>query len=375
MTCRLMVSSLAVAAALAVSPGMPAQTAVQPGAAEGAAIPRKADGRPDLTGVWDRPGAARQGAAYSGTRGPGAPSRSMTSEEPSLTPWATQIFQRNRKGITTPYENGRIELDPDQWCFPPGPSRLITNNRPFEIRQQPNRIILLFEQDHWVRRIWTDGRAQPEGYPTTFMGYSVGKWEGDTLVSETVAIDSRTWVNALGRPQSDEMRMVERFRRVNQNTLEVVTTFDDPKAYAKPWTEKNTFELMPPGYEIMEHVACGEWLEVGKLRRPERLPVDLGKFYNRDHPITLTGIVLKFDFSNPYVQIHFGVKDKTGVASNWIAETAPPQQLYRAGWNTNSLQPGDTMTVTGFPAREGQKKMAVQRLSKSDGRILSAGAE
>jgi hypothetical protein len=268
---RLIGSILAVAAVLAVSPSMPAQTAVQPNTAGAATIPRTADGKPDLSGVWgqgDIKWSLNGGVAG---RKPRVMPKGPPPEAPSMTPWATEIFNRN-KGTLEQDGNGNQQRDPSRWAFSPGPTRLLlTTQRPFEVVQFEDQVMLLFENDHAVRRIYTDGRGHPEGYPVTFMGHSIGKWEGDTLVADTVSIDPRLWVNSKGYPQSDQMRFVERFRRVDPETLEIEITFHDPKAYTKPWTRKQSFELYPPGqeFEIMEYLVGEEWLEVGKTRSPK----------------------------------------------------------------------------------------------------------
>jgi hypothetical protein len=215
----------------------------------------------DISGVWDKPGAAKNPAFAGGGLS------FLTREEPSLTPWGMEKFKANRQGVTNPKEYANQKLDPSRYCFPPGPSRIISGPMPFEIRQLPDMVLILFERDHWVRRIYMDGRAHPVGYPITWMGHSTGKWDGDTLVVDTRYINPITWVDPYGHPQSEEMHMIERLHRVNANTLQFDTTFDDPKVYTKPWTEKKTFQLMPPGYEIVEQVECEEMLEVGKMRQ------------------------------------------------------------------------------------------------------------
>jgi hypothetical protein len=97
--------------------------------------------------------------------------------------------------------------------------------------------------------------------------------------------------------------------------------------------------------------------------------------YDRDHPITLKGNVTEYLFTNPHVQIHFDVKDENGNVVNWDAESAPPQRLYRAGWNTKTLKPGDEITVTGAPFKDGRKQLSVQKLTTPSGKELHDGAE
>ena len=100
-----------------------------------------------------------------------------------------------------------------------------------------------------------------------------------------------------------------------------------------------------------------------------------GSLYDREHPVTVVGTVTEYLFINPHVQIHFEAKDESGTAVKWVAETAPPQRLYRAGWNTKTLKPGDQITVSGAPYKDGRKFLSIRRLVGPDGKVLSEGAE
>ena len=127
-------------------------------------------------------------------------------------------------------------------------------------------MLLLFEYDHWVRRIYLDAKGHPDGYPITWMGHSIGKYDGGTLVVDTVGMNDKTWLDSVGHPHSDALHLVERYRRLTHDTLEIQFLFDDPKTYTKPWTGKKILQLMPPGYRVMEHIACEDYLELGKHR-------------------------------------------------------------------------------------------------------------
>ncbi len=226
----------------------------------------------DLTGTWDRPGAAKESPTGAGfTQNAQArlgilPRQVFTSEEPPMTPWAAAKFAEARKGKDDIYEDGRDELDPSYNCFPPGTPRVFTIPRPFEIRQHPDVVLLLFETYSAMRRIHTDGRGHPDGYPVTWMGHSIGRWEDGTLVADTTLLNDKTWLDALGHPHSDALRVEERFRRVAQDRLEIDFVFDDPKAYIEPWTGKKVYELMPPGFEVMEDYTCDDRLQLGVKR-------------------------------------------------------------------------------------------------------------
>lgn len=95
--------------------------------------------------------------------------------------------------------------------------------------------------------------------------------------------------------------------------------------------------------------------------------------YDRDHPVTLTGIITEYQFINPHVLIRIDVKNADGVMENWVVESAPPQRLFRAGWRTDSLKQGDKVTVSGFPMKDGAKAMALRKLTSPDGKELTQG--
>ena len=185
-------------------------------------------------------------------------------EEPEMQPWAEEKYKAARVG-RGPNEFGRQDLDPTfSSCMPQGPTDLMLDEfRIFELRQFPDEVLLLFDQDHLVRRIYMDGRGHPDGYTSTWMGHSIGKYEGDTLVVDTVGLNDKTRVDRVGHPHSDALHFVERIRRVNQKTLEYEVTIDDAKAYKKPWTRKIVQDLLPPGFQLLEGVLCEELLEMG----------------------------------------------------------------------------------------------------------------
>ena len=152
----------------------------------------------------------------------------------------------------------RQEMSPRYNCMPPGPTQLLFL-KPFELIQSSRRLMIFYEDEqwHWVRQVWTDGRGHPEHLDSTWMGHSIGKWEGDTLVVDTVSLNDKTWLDEAGTPHSDALHMVERFRRVGHDTLEVEFLFDDPKTFTKPWTPKEVFRLIPDG-EIYQSYSCAD---------------------------------------------------------------------------------------------------------------------
>jgi hypothetical protein len=200
--------------------------------------PGSGESSPDLSGVWRAEGGNVRGFNL--------------KEPPSLAPWAAEMYQANREGVEDPLESGADEMDPSIYCLPDGMPRVYLVNYPLEIVQVPGRMYMLFENTHLVRRIYMDGRKMPEDYPPSFMGYSTGRWEEDTLVVETVGLDDLSWLDRVGTPHSDALRIVERIRRVDHDTLEIDFLFEDPNAFTKSLEGKRVFQLQPD-WEIMEH--------------------------------------------------------------------------------------------------------------------------
>ena len=236
---------VAVVAVLVLSSGVLAQTAGPQRAVKAPA--------PDLTGVWRRsrrpPDNARRYTMYeiAGT---------LTLQEPAMTPWGEAKYKASKpnyglRGVSISETN-----DPIFKCFPPGVPRiyLMRVGQPFEIMQIPGRVVMLFEYDHFVRQIFTDGRKHPEDLTPSYMGHSIGTWEGDTLVVDTVGFNDKTWLDGDGHPHSDELHVVERIRRASHDALSIDFTIDDPKAYTKPWNSHTVFELKL-GWNI-EEVVC-----------------------------------------------------------------------------------------------------------------------
>ena len=115
---------------------------------------------------------------------------------------------------------------------------------------------MIFEYQSLVRQIFTDGRGHPKDLEPTYMGHSIGKWEGDTLLVDTIGFNGKTWLDPKGLPTTDALHVTEKIRRVDHNHLVDDYTIDDPKAYTKPWTVQKVFELKPD-WQIQEYV-CAE---------------------------------------------------------------------------------------------------------------------
>ena len=209
--------------------------------AQAKAAPRRPDGKPDLTGVW----------------GVAANVDHFSEEAPSFTPWGAARYKAAREGIRTPLEQGREDLDPmlHPYCMTPGFPRIYLRPSPVEIGQTSDRVYLLFEVNTVWRVIYMDGREHPEGAPLTFMGHAVGRWDGDTLAVDTVGLNELTWLDGLGTPHSDVLRIEERIRRVGQDRLEMDLLFDDPKAFTRPYRGKRSW-VLKPDWALMEYGVC-----------------------------------------------------------------------------------------------------------------------
>jgi hypothetical protein len=138
-------------------------------------------------------------------------------------------------------------------CFPPGMPYIYLQLFPVQIVQTTKEVIELFEYDHTVRHIFIDGRKHPADLTPSYNGHSIGHWEGNTLVVDTIGLNGKIWLDRVGHPNSDQMHIIERIHRVDDQTLQVDFTFDDPKNYVRPWKALMRFRLRPD-WDILEHV-------------------------------------------------------------------------------------------------------------------------
>ena len=200
--------------------------------------------RRDLSGTWDAGGGGVQPTGHVA-----AP----------FTARGEQMARANKPGNGTRIVSVTDDNDPLSTMGDPTgfPRIVLFELRPFQIVQTPNQVLMLYMFEKRWRVIWTDGRALPTNPDPRWYGYSVGRWEDDyTFVVQTVGTDDRTWVDNAGNPHSNNLRTEERYHRVNQGTLELTVTLDDPLVYTKPWTplDKLAIRLMPNGTDLMEMI-------------------------------------------------------------------------------------------------------------------------
>ena len=194
-----------------------------------ALAPRTADGHPDFSGMWGWeafvPCGKRCGDTQVGPEFLNIASRLKGG--PPYQPWAAALVKERRAAQ---------DLDPNVHCMPRGAPRIWTDDYYKRIIQTPERLIILTERNMQYRQIFTDGRPLPEDPNPTWNGYSTAKWDGDTLVIQTIGFRDDLWLDANGNPLTDAGKMTEKIRRPNFGMLQIEITIDDPKAYTAPWT-------------------------------------------------------------------------------------------------------------------------------------------
>jgi len=252
-------------------PAVPRTSARQPDLT--APAPRTPDGKPDLSGIWDNgrntniPQGGSRGAdlnaAPGGNRGargvaagaagaggiPNATFFSVGAGFPNdlpFQPWALDLMKKRQA------DNSKD--NPDAHCLPMGFMQFHTHSEPRKIVQTRDVILIIYEANSGLRQIFTDGRSLPgKDAEPWWYGYSVGHWEGDTLVVQSTGFIDDIWLDVRGSPMTSEAKVTEKFRRVNYGNLEIEITVDDPKAYTKPWTVKVNQRIFPDN-ELIEFI-------------------------------------------------------------------------------------------------------------------------
>ncbi len=198
--------------------------------------PKTADGKPDLSGAW-APNAIRQNVdlVASGTEVP-------------LQPWADTLYKERRANLS--------KDDPEGHCLPAGVPRI--SPFPQKFVQTPTLVVVLDEGNvHSYRQFFLDGRGHPKDMDPLWMGDSIAKWDGDSLVVDTIGLNDKTWLNGQGVPHSDQLHVIERYRRPDLGHMQVEITLEDPKAFTKTHTFTRTYTLLQ-NWEIHEYV-CNEF--------------------------------------------------------------------------------------------------------------------
>ncbi len=207
-----------------------------------APAPKTSNGKLDLSGVWSAPADYFKDLATD-----------LKPEDVPMLPSAVALQKV--------HETKEHSDDPMALCLPPGVPRIDTSNsgdalHPFKIVQTPNLILMLYETsvNSTFRQVFLDGRQLPKEPQPTWLGYSVGRWEGNTLVVETTGFNGRAWLDTFkGHPQSDAAHVIERFTRRDFGHMDLAVTIDDPKTYSKPW-QVTMHTILLPDTDLIETV-------------------------------------------------------------------------------------------------------------------------
>jgi len=199
---------------------------------------------PDFNGVWSAPF---------------TPDISKPlGHQPPFTPYGAERFEKEDE----------ID-DPLTQCLPIGPARGIQAGiMPFQIVQTPSVFAILFENQHTFRIINTDGRSHPKDADPTWFGDSIGKWEGDTLVVDTIGLNERTWLDTAGHEHSDQLHLTERFQKIDENSIKWTVTFEDSKFFTEPWSV--TLPIARQNTNIMSYSCEENEKDRAHLRRAKK---------------------------------------------------------------------------------------------------------
>jgi hypothetical protein len=228
------------------TPGIPRTADGKPNPS--AAAPRTADGKPDLSGIWDME--HNRPCPKEGCNDIQPPQEFLNiawslKDGLPYQPWARELAKSRQESL-------RIN-DPISHCLPIGIMERHTIPTFRKIVQIPGLLVVLNEHNASYRQIFTDGRPMPTDPQPAWDGYSIGKWDGDTLVVQTAGFRDGIWMDTSGNVLTDAAKVTERYRRVSYGRLEIEITVDDPKAYTKPWTIKLT-QVLAIDTDLLDYI-------------------------------------------------------------------------------------------------------------------------
>ncbi len=245
-----------------------------------APTPRATDGKPDLSGVWKVTRSYLLDAAPD-----------LKLED--IQPWAAALYKRSA-------DNYRNDTDGIN-CLPPGPKASISlgGGYPVKIVQKADLVVMLYEYQTIFRQVFVDGRELPNDPNPTWMGYSIGRWDGDTFVVTTAGYNDRTSLDLGGHPHSESLRLTERFRRRDFGHMDLEVTLEDPKAYKRAWTLPIGLDLITEG-DLIEYVCENERDKqhlIGKRGDEVSVPVSVLSQYVGTYvtPLYPTGVIVTLD--------------------------------------------------------------------------------
>ena len=207
------------------------------GAADAATAAEVRSGPGSLSGVWTNADYPRN----AGFQPREHIRKTVDGKMPPLQPWAAALLEQRVKGS----EAGKVFASPKSQCLPAGmPAMMFPAGSPLQILENPGQVTILVEEPNFFRIIPLNQKHEDDPDPS-YLGDSVGHWEGDTLVVDTIAVTDKVPIDPAGMPHTDAMHVVERFRRTSNEVLEVLITIDDPKTFTAPWNAVTHFRLQP----------------------------------------------------------------------------------------------------------------------------------
>ena len=220
------------------TPGIPRTPDGKPNLS--ALAPRTADSRPDLSGLWKAPNGKYLANLAA----------DLKPDEVPFQPWAAALFKQRVENLAKDRPTAR--------CLPHGiPDQMAVAGYPFKIIQTPGLVVILYEEMTHFRQIFMDGRALAKDPNPAWLGYSVGRWDGDALVADSTGFNDKSWLDDPGHPHTGALHVTERFRRKDFGHLEIQITIDDLEAYTKAWTVTESFNLLPDT-DILENICENE---------------------------------------------------------------------------------------------------------------------
>ncbi len=250
------------------TPGIPRTADGKPNLS--ARTPHDASGKPNLSGLWQTESAPPELLARlipAATNGAGEEPLSQyfvnifsdfRPEDIPFRPAAAQAYRERAQNFTS--------LSPISHCLPEGMPLIEMAPAPYKIVQTPGVTFMLYERDTTYRQVYTDGRKLPEDPQPSWLGYSVGKWEGDSLVVETIGFNDRGWLDARAHAHSQVLRLTERFHRLDFGHMELQLTFDDPQTYTRPFSVKLRQRLLPDS-DLLESFCAENEKDAGHVTK------------------------------------------------------------------------------------------------------------
>ncbi len=228
--------------------GQPGDKRRMPEAPKGLPAPKTADGHPDFAGVYHAPGyGPSDPAVKNGETIARNIARDLRPDEVPMLPSAKEVFKKRN--------DEESKDDPEGLCLPMGTPR--KDPYPWKIVQTPGLFLILYEGNvHSYRQVFLDGRKHDPDVIDTWWGDSIGTWDGDTLVVDTVGMNDKAWLDLVGHPRTAKAHIIERFTRPELGRINIEITIDDPGAYSRSWKVMESAQLAP-GWEIAEYV-CNE---------------------------------------------------------------------------------------------------------------------